>query len=328
MNGCSMKNRPIYLSLTGGLGNQLFQLSAALSLANGREVVIFDCFGKPRKGRFGNSEISDLILPTKIEIVDRKDAHWLLQKIVGYSLRIGIIPSRIEKSLSFQKIVPLFSSLALSIYLRKVIRIFFATGNGYDARLLQTRSNFLIGYFQSYLWASNPDIEKIMQGLFKFPMSAEYSKYEVLAAKERPLVVHIRLQDYLMEEEFGIPPIQYYRDAIKLQMETGEYDSIWLFSDDLSKARDYFPDEFQHHVREVDLVEKSSCITLGVMALGHGYVIANSTFSWWAAFLSESSEKKVIAPYPWFKGKESPESLLPPSWDILNPWTHTQTESL
>ena len=323
-----MKNRPIYLSLTGGLGNQLFQLSAALSLANGREVVIFDCFGKPRKGRFGNSEISDLILPTKIDIVDRKEAHWFLQKIVGYSLRIGVIPSRFEKLFSFQKIVPLLSSLALSIYLRKVVRIFIATGNGYDSRLLQTRSNFLIGYFQSFLWTSNPDVKKIMQGLFKFPMSAEYSKYEVLAAKERPLVVHIRLQDYLVEEEFGIPPIQYYRDAIKLQMETGKYGSIWLFSDNLNSARDHFPNEFQHHIREVELAEKSSCITLGVMALGHGYVIANSTFSWWGAFLSEISDKKVIAPFPWFKGKESPELLLSEEWKTLNPWIYQPPNNL
>jgi hypothetical protein len=50
------------------------------------------------------------------------------------------------------------------------------------------------------------------------------------------------------------------------------------------------------------------------MRLGEGYVIANSTFSWWGAYLSRSSNPLIIAPRPWFSKVESPRDLIPDSW--------------
>ena len=54
------------------------------------------------------------------------------------------------------------------------------------------------------------------------------------------------------------------------------------------------------------------------MRLGRGYVIANSTFSWWAAYLSLNPGVEVVVPSPWFMGMEDPGELIPPNWKQLD----------
>jgi len=65
-------------------------------------------------------------------------------------------------------------------------------------------------------------------------------------------------------------------------------------------------------------VDNSPTATLQAMRFGRGYIIANSTFSWWGAYLSMTENAPVYAPSPWFKGMRSPEDLLPPHWKIVD----------
>ena len=67
-------------------------------------------------------------------------------------------------------------------------------------------------------------------------------------------------------------------------------------------------------IRWIDSVDDSVVATLQAMRLGRGYVIANSTFSWWAAYLSLNPGVEVVAPSPWFMGMEDPKELIPPNW--------------
>jgi hypothetical protein len=60
----------------------------------------------------------------------------------------------------------------------------------------------------------------------------------------------------------------------------------------------------------------STAETFELMQKAEYLVISNSTYSWWAARISESSKKMIIAPEPWFSGQESPIDLIPDGWEL------------
>ena len=145
-------------------------------------------------------------------------------------------------------------------------------------------------------------------------IGVELKQLMALAIDENPLVVHLRLGDYLLESSFGVPPKSYYQESISELMATGIYGKVWLFSDDLKKAQEYLSPELLITARVIGNVDDSTVATLEAMRHGKGYVIANSTFSWWGAFLSYENNPVVVAPTPWFQGMDSPQELIPPHW--------------
>jgi hypothetical protein len=97
-------------------------------------------------------------------------------------------------------------------------------------------------------------------------------------------------------------------------MSTLQYRKIWLFSDQPELAISRIPREFLNKTRVIDDSELSSAQTLEVMRLGNGYVIANSTFSYWGAISSYTLNPRVIYPRPWFKDVKPPTDLTPMDW--------------
>jgi hypothetical protein len=67
----------------------------------------------------------------------------------------------------------------------------------------------------------------------------------------------------------------------------------------------------------IDDIWNSASATFEIMRLGSAYVIANSSFSYWAAMLSRTPNPLVIAPKPWFQGAESPNQILPANWATI-----------
>jgi len=174
--------------------------------------------------------------------------------------------------------------------------------------------NLFFGYFQSYIWVDDPKIKAEMMSLDLKTPCQQISIYSELSRVEKPLIVHVRLGDYLFEKDFGIPSPKYYSSAITKALSLGTFHSIWLFSDSLEEARRYLPNELSVKIRKFHSVEFSTSLSFQIMRLGYGYVIANSTFSWWAAYLTRSQGAPVIAPDPWFKSIPQPKLLIPTSW--------------
>ena len=313
-----MRNKKVYVSLTGGLGNQLFQLSRALAEEKYADIEIVETLGSPRRDAQGKLEIEGFELPQKVSSKGAltNQNHKFSQKVAGYVLRMGVSPRIYEKGL-FQKLIILIAERILQIDQRRKFRLEIGKGVGYFIEKGSTRDVLFVGYFQSYVWASKPEVRSALQDIKPITEAKNYNSIVKKASSERPIIAHIRLGDYLSEKDFGILSQNYYENAIRSLWSSGEYGAIWAFSDEPEKAKEFLPLELSSHIYWVPQEDLTSVQVLQLMRLGHAYVIGNSTFSWWGAFLSYQENSPVIAPEPWFLNLADPEKLIPPGWKRL-----------
>ena len=308
-----MRNMRCIVYLTGGLGNQLFQLAAALTYCDEseREIVLDTSLGKPRKTA-GQADICTLSLPPKVSPLN-KPSSFLVQKTSGFMLRKGIEPSSLEMKTKISKILDSCGKAILSLRYKMVIGLFVSSNLGYEELAqIPNETVMLIGYFQSYRYS---DSERVFSKLFSMSpnsLSEKTLRYISMATSQKPIFLHFRFQDYLQEKDFGIPSISYYEASLDLLNASNR--EIWVFSDDIEMAKCKLKDtRFSNSF----FVEDSGMSTAEVLHLfrhGADYVIANSSFSWWGAHLRFNRTSRVVAPRPWFKLKEEPRELIHPSW--------------
>jgi hypothetical protein len=204
------------------------------------------------------------------------------------------------------------SSMLLTIKLRRRITVWSATDVGYEPIPFSPNTQYLIGYFQTYRFVESNKVKSLMSNLTL--QDKKIFEYTELAKKESPLIVHIRLGDYFQESDFGVLSNKYYDRAISFMVSKYKFEKIWVFSDDIENARSYVPDRFMALCRWIDDQNDSASLTLEKMRLGCGYVIGNSSFSWWGAYLTRTISAPTVAPQPWFIGMKQPNELIPPNW--------------
>jgi hypothetical protein len=121
--------------------------------------------------------------------------------------------------------------------------------------------------------------------------------------------------DYHNEKKFGLPTSGYYRKAIQHQLSHKKYEYVMVFTNDEKMAYEKL---IGINLTNLVMISERESLspneTIELMRLGTDYVISNSTFGWWGAFLSKSNVAKVIFPDPWFKGMTEPNQLIPPNW--------------
>jgi len=306
-----MKNKKtITIALTGGLGNQLFQLAAGLCLAEGGQVELMSKPGRPRLNKNHEPEIYSFELPRNVIPIRSGHSTWLLTKVIGFNLRSGISPNRIEKLTHFA--TKTVSRIVLFICSGKNRKIVVSDNIGFSSGIKLGRKNLLIGYFQTHNYIDELHSAKFVSNLIS--PDSEVVELQRIAKEEMPLVVHVRLGDYKNESEFGVLSRDYYLSNIKKLWGSGKYKKIWLFSDEPDVAINYFSNEMNNSLRIINANKFSSAETLTLMTFGHGYIIANSTFGWWGAFLSQTLNPEVVSPKPWFREMEEPNQLIPSNW--------------
>ncbi len=302
----------IIVPLTGGLGNQLFQFAAALSLADGKGILLDQSIGKPRLNAQGLPEIDSLILPENVTLRQQKQTNLILSKIFGFMLRNGVSPRKFENFTLSQIFLRCIWKFSAFFIFKSNFKPIAGVGVGYFDIPKVNRRTVLYGYFQSYRWPKSVKLQ--LQNLTPKTLPPELVNLKADSDLECPLVVHIRLGDYRSEENFGLLDRNYFLSAIRDLWSTQNYKKIWLFSDEPEEAIKYFPTDLIQHIRVISDFQNSAVLTLESMRFGHGYVISNSSFSWWGAFLSHHPNAKVIAPLPWFKNLVEPIDLVPPEW--------------
>ncbi len=314
------KPRDTIISLTGGLGNQLFQLAVGLHIAQGEKLSLEWNIGKPRSNKTGLPEIASFELPANVSLETIRKSNWLVEKSTGYMLRMGFEPVGFERFTWYFVLARSAASVVISSYFKKFCSINPARKHGYQILNHSVKGNFIVGYFQSYKWAEQNEVSKSLKALRISGQNSKLNEIKSLAIIESPLIVHIRLGDYRNEDTFGILPRTYYEASISRMWESGEYNKIWVFSDEPEFAKDFLSFIPAENLRWIEEVDGSASLTLEAMRNGCGYVIGNSTYSWWGAFLSYTPNAKVIAPKPWFRNIPSPQDLIPPHWDSEVSW--------
>ena len=304
--------------LTGGLGNQLFQFAAALNFHSDNDFILEVELGKPRSWKKGIPDLYGFNVDKIAQHKKSKTSSWLPSKTMGYLLRSGYLPGKLELNKFVQSLICFAASIVMSVTYLKLLRARSPRDLGYDKDFSLPDGSYVVnGYFQSWRYPFDSQVRSKLRMLELNNPTLEIINFRKVAAKELPLVVHVRLGDYKNETNFGIPSKSYYENAIEQCWATGSYSSIWLFSDAPEEAITKIPTKFRSLIRVIELLEESPAATMEVFRMGHGYVLANSSFSWWGAYLSHTHNPIVITPTPWFRSGANPKDLIPSMWKTL-----------
>jgi glycosyltransferase involved in cell wall biosynthesis len=304
----------VNLILMGGLGNQLFQLAFAYYLREftGKAMFIVDSNKSIRRSENGEPEIMLYGEVLKRDLKRFGFFSGLVDRGHGLLLRMKLRPTTL-KILLFP--IPKFIiNVISSLKYKQPMLTYVAPDIGYIEWQPRSVSQTVIGYFQTYKYMSYPQVLQALMDLSPKLIESEVSEFRKLQFVESPLLVHIRLGDYRNEPSFGLLPYSYYHDAIKRQMKNGLCRKIWVFSDEIHEYEIYIPKQYLKDVRLIGSVGSNSVSLLEVMRMCKGYVLANSTLSWWAASLSYTDDPVVMYPDPWFEGSRTPTDLTSPNW--------------
>jgi hypothetical protein len=315
-----MTNPAVIVPLTGGLGNQLFQYAYSIFLQEEMkyEVTIDLHLGRPRQTE-GNPSLLNLSLPSKPTFfLDKASVHnELFTRSYGLILRKAL--NRNQKSYKSLDFLRSVSTILLWYRYKSLLNINASGDLGYVEDFEFVSRNLCIGYFQTYTYCSHPKVFPILTKLEPGKISQRYLEIKSQIRARKSLLIHIRLTDYLNESEFGIPTVGYINGAIEEISKHRDYECIWIVSDDVAAAKSYLTSlKTELNVVFLDDTNLTDVEVWDLLREFHGYIIANSSFSWWAAFLKRDTTAPVYAPKPWFAGILEPNRLIPPNWFRVN----------
>ncbi len=191
----------------------------------------------------------------------------------------------------------------------------------FDPSVLQLRGNiYLSGNWQSFKYFAAIEGEIRKDFSFKLPLSKEASELKQTIQESKSVCLNVRRTDYVSVAEtseiMATVSVEYYHLALKeLENRIGEF-QVFVFSDDLDWCRTNlsFTRQTVHFVDHSYAGKKFSDY-MQLMAACKHYIIPNSTFAWWSAWLNRDPSKVVIAPKVWFKDKSvKTDDLIPPHW--------------
>lgn len=289
----------IYVNIIGGLGNQMFQYAAARNLAER-----LGCDFKLDISAFEQYKLHKYCLD-KFNIVNK----------FADSEEVAEFKEK-EKQKGLRKLVGTFTGKKYAEHekLFKEVKMF-----NFDERFLNlTDGVYLSGYWQHEKYFSS--IEDIIRSDFQVKASQKNRNKEVaqLIEDSRSVSVHIRRGDYVADHKtlkvHGICSLDYYEEALRIIKEKLDNPTYFIFSDDHKWVKDNLKIE-----GEMVFVDHNDSSTnyedLRLMSQCKHNIIANSTFSWWGAWLNDNKSKIVIAPNRWMaSGNYRDIDIVPHSW--------------
>jgi len=133
-----------------------------------------------------------------------------------------------------------------------------------------------------------------------------------IRSKDSSVSIHIRRGDYINNTHHNLCDLNYYYQAIEYIKTKIQNPTFFIFSDDIEWAKENIKIENCIYVSNPDLKEYEEMI---LMSECKHNIIANSTFSWWSAYLNKNYDKIIIAPKQWTKSKTADQlEILPKNW--------------
>lgn len=286
------------IELSGGIGNQLFQYSFGRYVnIEFNEVINYVQAPHSRREIVHDSKLADFNFPHSKNL-ERGD--------ILSEYRVRVCRYLCARNQNLRKLILRY----LGFYLQD--------GTGYDEEFTSSEEiSYVRGYFQSFIYPFRFRNE-LIEGFKLQEPSEKFKVYEQLSTDLKPINIHVRRGDYIrLADLVGALDFNYYLRGIRLLRRNLPNSEVWVFSDAPDEI-DYLVELIKlETVSEVRVIsDLSDSESLKLMSLGSGIVIANSTFSWWAAFLGNYNEN-VIAPQPWYKNLENPSELIPSNWTML-----------
>ena len=293
------------IQIKGGLGNQMFQYAFAKSISEKYQVpFIIDCNYFEIKGN-----VDYTLWDFELNVFQLKVNKAEVDQLKKYKVSLlSKINARLNKLLN----IPV---------LFKNSRV---TEEQFDLKFydesFNPKNKYFVGYWQSEYYFNS--IEQIIREDFKFKPSLDEKN---LSLKKRiktsnSVSVHIRRGDYVNNpsafKNHGVCSIEYYRKSIEEIKKQVDNPVFFFFSDDFEWVR-----ENNFGIQNYEFIdwnqEGESYIDMQMMSYCKHNIIANSSFSWWGAWLNNNPYKNVIAPRKWFaddiRNKDS-EKIIPKKW--------------
>jgi len=286
----------VIVRLNGGLGNQMFQYATGRAVAHRNRTQV-------------KLDVSALEQ-------DAARSYRLHHFNIVESFATPDEVARFTKRDLWSRISPRVERYLLPPYKRSVFAERFAH---FDPDILRVRGSvYLTGYWQSEKYFK--DIEQIIRQDFTLRHTADPDNQKLarIIANTNSVSLHIRRGDYVSNptlfRKYGVCSLEYYQGAVVKVAEEVKDPHLFIFSDDIDWARDNLrlrhPLTFvAHNDADKDYED------LRLMSLCKHHIMANSSFSWWGAWLCTNPGKIVMAPKRWFKmpGRDT-RDLIPDSW--------------
>ena len=298
---------PVVVYLQGGLGNQLFQLSYGLHVSGGRPVKLVGVPGFTQHGQDDVPSILDLDLPDGVHY-----SHNVSRSAIARARGLARLSREAQAREGLRQRA---SEAILRAAGSRGYRVDVVTHSLYGGGTL-TSPKYVLGFWQSWTSAESLRRPEVRPQIRINAMSRPCRVLIETAMSQMPVMVHVRLGDYLEIPAYGIPSPGYYAEALD-RLDASRARPIWVFSDDASRAKTYLSQTFIGRgafFPELEFGTLSAAEVLAIMWHGSAYVMGNSTLSWWGAFLSHQVRSPVVTPRPWFRSAKVPEELIPPEW--------------
>jgi hypothetical protein len=294
----------IIVKLQGGLGNQMFQYAAGKSLAQKHAVPLFidTSFFET------NSDSSEHFTARNFELNAFKLNYTLASKsMLDDVFRPGILKNIQRKFFSNQTWLYTEKGLGYDNGFEKIIPPVWIDGYWQSER-----------YFKQY--------EPIIRTEFSFNTDELPQQLPLLdqIRSSNSVGVHFRRGDYIsskiINNHHGECSLSYYKKAIALLNEHFTDLKFFAFSDDTAWVKQNLSNNNLHIVEQHSLHDYPDWADMFLMSQCRHNIIANSTFSWWAAWLNSNPQKMIIAPKNWFRNPPDRfklDDLLPTQWQRL-----------
>lgn len=286
----------VIVELNGGLGNQLFQFAAGLSLSLHHRVSLKvnpASYDKPDPitGTQRTLDLTQFEVPVTIASESEIDNFLVQSQLAAW----------------YEKILPFHKR---SVYKEKDLT--------FDTEFFKSRSNlYLKGNRQSEKYFKPFEKEIRSAYIIKKEFTIRVNDFAEQIRSTNSVALHIRRGDYLTPiatDVLGLIPLNYYQTAIDLLSKKIKIDHLYLFSDDIN----WLENNFSHAIPSTFVSNRHTKLPIEdfyLISQCKHQVIANSTFSWWAAWLNPNPDKIVIAPKKWFNNAPyDTRDLIPDSW--------------
>lgn len=269
----------LVISCGGGLGNQMFQYAFYLNQKyNIKENVKFDL------SWFNDNHIHN---------------GYELERVFN----IKVDYATIDDLKVSGKPISVIDKIKNKIFINKQ---YYANRNPKEAimylpKIVERRKGYLFGCWQSEKYFINHAKEVREAFVFKLPLDNKNKKIKEKILSENSISIHIRRGDYLKNENSifqNICTLNYYKNSIEYIEKNISNPSYYIFSNDIEWCKKIF------NIKNVTYVDwnngNDSYKDMQLMSYCKHNIIANSSFSWWGAWLNNNSQKIVCVPERWF----------------------------